>query len=155
MSDVTTTPIFTSSLVSTWEWATRLLGAFPQDILLLIARVSVASVFLKSGLTKIESWDVAVQLFEQEYMVPLLPPELAATIAATFELGASTLIILGLFTRLATLPLLGMTFVIEVFVYPDAWVDHLMWATLLLFILTRGPGLFSLDTMVRRVFIGR
>ena len=134
-----------------WRRATTLLGLFPQDLLLLIARVSVASVFLKSGLTKIESWDVAVQLFAQEYMVPVLPPELAATIAATFELGASALIIAGLFTRLATLPLLGMTFVIEVFVYPDAWVDHLMWATLLLFILTRGPGSVSLDRLLGRL----
>jgi putative oxidoreductase len=134
-----------------WRRATTLLGLLPQDVLLLIARVSVASVFLKSGLTKIESWDVAVQLFAQEYMVPILAPEVAATIAATFELGASTLIIVGLFTRLATLPLLGMTFVIEVFVYPDAWVDHLMWATLLLFILTRGPGAVSLDRLLGRL----
>ena len=139
-----------SGFAGLWSRVTAMLGAFPLSLTLLIARVSVASVFLKSGLTKVQSWDVAVQLFEQEYQVPLLPPELAATLAATFELGCSALLIVGLLTRLATLPLIGMVFVIEVFVYPGAWTDHLMWFTLLLLILTRGPGAISLDSLLGR-----
>ena len=84
-------------------------------------------------------------------MVPLLPPEIAAVISATFELSCSPLIVVGLATRLATLPLLGMTFIIEVFVYPEYWAMHLMWASVLLFLLTKGPGVFSLDHYVARL----
>ena len=80
-----------------------------------------------------------------------LPPELAAVMSATFELSCSALIVVGLATRLATLPLLGMTFVIEVFVYPEYWSMHLMWATVLLFMLTKGPGAFSLDHYAGRI----
>ena len=144
-------PMQSAGLISLWHRATGLLATFPLALILLIGRISVASVFMKSGITKIQSWDVAVQLFEQEYQLPLLPPELAATLATTFELGCSALLIAGLFTRLATLPLIGMTFVIEVFVYPDAWTDHLMWFTLLLLILTRGPGPLSLDHVLGRL----
>ena len=72
--------------------------------------------------------------------MPVFPPELAATLATTFELGCSTLLILGLGTRLATLPLLGMIATIQLFVYPDAWPEHLVWGSILLFLLTRGPG---------------
>jgi len=72
--------------------------------------------------------------------------------SATFELSCSALIVAGLATRLATLPLLGMTFVIEIFVYPEYWTMHLMWASALVFLLTRGPGVFSLDHYVGRLF---
>jgi putative oxidoreductase len=83
-------------------------------------------------------------------MVPLLPPAIAAMISATFELSCSSLIFVGLATRLATLPLLGMTFVIEVFVYAEYWAMHLMWASILLFLLTKGPGVFALDYYIER-----
>jgi putative oxidoreductase len=86
-----------------------------------------------------------VQLFADEYKVPVLPPDLAATMAATFELGCSALLVLGLATRAATLPLLGMIAVIQTFVYPHAYSEHLTWASLLLFLLTRGAGPWSLD----------
>ena len=138
----------TGGILSLWRRSSSVLEAFPLAILLLIGRVAVASVFLKSGLTKIASWEVALQLFRQEYQVPVLPPEIAALLATSFELGCSALLIVGLFTRLATLPLMGMVFVIEVFVYPDAWSDHLMWFTLLLLVLTRGPGPISLDAVL-------
>jgi len=88
-------------------------------------------------------------------MVPLLPPEIAAAWSAAFELSCSPLIVLGLATRLATLPLLGMTFVIQTFVYPEYWTQHLMWAAILLFILTRGPGPLSLDRFVARALLDR
>ena len=141
----------TGRIWSLWRHATTLLEAFPLGLMLLVGRVAVASVFLKSGLTKIASWEVALQLFRQEYQVPVLPPEIAALLATSFELGCSALLIAGLFTRLATLPLMGMVFVIQTFVYPDAWTDHLMWFTLLLLILTRGPGPISLDAVLGRL----
>jgi putative oxidoreductase len=131
--------------------AIALLDCFPPSILQLMFRVAIAAVFWSSGLTKIASWDTTIALFRDEYMVPLLPPELAAVMSATFELSCSALIVVGLATRLATLPLLGMTFVIEVFVYPEYWSMHLMWTTVLLFLLTKGPGAFSLDHYAGRI----
>ena len=133
------------------EW----LGRFPVAVLQFIFRFSIASVFWHSGMTKIASWDSTIALFREEYMVPVLPPEIAATLAATVELTGPVLLVLGLATRLATLPMLGMTFVIEAFVYPEQWIEHLMWAAILLFILTRGPGPLSLDDLVARAFRGR
>ena len=95
-----------------------------------------------------------ILLFANEYHVPVLSPQLAATLAASFELGCSTLIFLGLLTRLATLPLLGMVFVIQTFVYPENWVEHLSWAAMLLFLLTRGPGAISLDRLIKPWILG-
>jgi putative oxidoreductase len=141
-----------TSLALRLHQAIALLDHFPPSILQLMFRIAIAAVFWSSGLTKIASWDTTIALFRDEYMVPLLPPEIAAVISATFELSCSALIVVGLATRLATLPLLGMTFVIEVFVYPDYWTQHLMWASVLLFLLTKGPGVFSLDHYVGRLF---
>lgn len=122
-----------------------LLERFPLSILQFMMRISIGAVFFNSGLTKIQSWQPTVALFANEYKVPVLPPELAATLAATVELTCPVLLALGLATRLATLPMLGMTFVIEVFVYPEDWIEHLTWVSMLLLILTRGPGAISLD----------
>ncbi len=144
-----------TSLVARLEAAVEWLGRFPIAILQFIFRFSIASVFWHSGMTKIASWDSTVALFREEYMVPVLPPEIAASLAATVELTCPVLLVLGLATRLATLPMLGMTFVIEAFVYPEQWIEHLMWAAILLFILTRGPGPVSLDRFVARAFRGR
>ena len=140
-----------ASLAIRLHHAIAILDRFPLSILQLMFRVAIAAVFWSSGLTKIASWDTTIALFRNEYMVPLLPPELAAGMSATFELSCSALIVVGLATRLATLPLLGMTFVIEVFVYPEYWSMHLMWATVLLFLLTKGPGAFSLDHYAERI----
>ena len=141
-----------TSLAIRLHRAIALLDRFPPSILQLMFRIAIAAVFWSSGLTKIASWDTTIPLFRDEYMVPLLPPEIAAVISATFELSCSAMIVVGLATRLATLPLLGMTFVIEVFVYPEYWTQHLMWASVLLFLLTKGPGVFSLDHYVGRLF---
>jgi putative oxidoreductase len=89
-----------------------------------------------------------VQLFADEYKVPVLPPDLAATLATSFEIGCSVLLIAGLATRLATLPLLAMIVVIQIFVYPNAYSEHLTWASILLFLLTRGGGSWSLDRLL-------
>ena len=132
--------------------AMALLDRFPPSILQLMFRIAIAAVFWSSGLTKIASWDTTIALFRDEYMVPLLPPEIAAIMSAAFELSCSVLIAVGLATRIATLPLLGMTFVIQTFVNPEYWTQHLMWASVLLFLLTKGPGVFSLDHYVERLF---
>src|SRR5215470_8577733 len=136
------------------DGVTDRLGRFPLAILQLIFRFSIASVFFKSGHSKILSWDTTILLFANEYRVPVLSPETAATLAASFELGCSALILLGLLTRLATLPLLGMVFVIQTFVYPENWVEHLTWAAMLVFLLTRGPGPVSLDQLLARGLFG-
>lgn len=129
------------------------LARFPRPILELMARVAVGATFFKSGLVKIASWDVTVGLFADEYKVPLLPPEIAAYLGAAAELTCPVLIVLGLFTRLGAAALLGMTLVIQIFVYPENWAEHLMWATILLYLLTRGPGPISLDRPIaQRLF---
>jgi putative oxidoreductase len=105
-------------------------------------------VFFKAGLLKYSSWEFTVLLFQDEYKVPLLAPELAARMAMVQELVLPVLLFIGIGTRLATLPLFGMLLVIQVFVYPNAWADHLYWAGTLALILTRGPGVFSLDHLI-------
>jgi len=127
---------------------TGALGRLPLGVLQLAFRLAVASVFLKAGFNKLASWEITIQLFRDEYKVPVLPPEIAAAMATTFEIGCSALLIAGLATRLATLPLLGMICVIQLFVYPDAYSEHLIWASILAFLLTRGAGPFSLDRLL-------
>jgi putative oxidoreductase len=117
----------------------------PYAVLALPLRFAVATIFWNSAMTKLANWQTAVALFTDEYHVPVLPPELAAYLAVSIELTAPVLLVLGLLTRPAALVLLGMTTVIEVFVYPQAWPTHLQWAAMLLVLLCRGPGAFSLD----------
>ena len=124
------------------------LEATPLSIVQLLARLGVGAVFFKSGLTKIASWEFTLMLFRDEYRVPLLPPELAAHMATYAEHLFPILLVLGLFTRLSALALLGMTAVIQIFVYPDAWPTHLSWATLMLYLAGRGAGPVSLDHAV-------
>ena len=127
---------------------TDFLQRLPLPLLQLLFRLAIAAVFLKGGLTKTANWMLTVQLFADEYQVPLLSPEIAAMLSVTFEFGCSILLIIGLATRLATLPLLGMLAVIQTFVYPNAWSDHLTWGSILLFLLTRGGGAFALDRLL-------
>ena len=124
------------------------LERFPLSILQFAMRFGVGAVFFRSGLLKLDSWQFTVQLFRDEYRVPLLDPVLAAQLATGVELSAPLFLFAGLATRLATLPLLGMIIVIQVFVYPNAWSDHLMWASGLLLVLSRGPGVLSLDHLL-------
>jgi putative oxidoreductase len=132
-----------------------LLDRFPLAILQLMMRVSIGAVFWNAGLTKIASWQTTVVLFRDEYRVPVLPPELAADMATTVELTCPVLLFLGLAARLATLPMLAQTLVIAVFVYPEDWIEHLTWAAMLLFILTRGPGPVSLDRLLAPAILGK
>jgi putative oxidoreductase len=101
-------------------------------------------------LLKYQSWEFTVRLFQEEYRVPLLDPAVAARIAMVQELTIPILLFLGLATRIATLPLLGMIAVIQAFVYPNAYNEHLVWAAILVLLLTRGPGVFSVDHLIGR-----
>src|SRR5216684_6379139 len=132
------------------EIATDQLGRVPRSPHQLLFRLAIASVFLPAGLLKLASWESTIALFQDEYKVPLLPPILAATLATTFEVGCSALLIAGLATRLATLPLLGQILTIQLFVYPQAWHEHLVWGAILLFLLTRGAGTVSFDHLISR-----
>ena len=137
-------------LEALWQRAVSALDAL-QPAAQLAARLYVAKVFFLSGLTKIRDWETTLALFTDEYQVPLLDPALAARLATFVELGVPPLLFVGLAARLATLPLLAMIAVIQVFVYPNAWSDHLMWAAALLLVLTRGPGVVSLDYWIARM----
>ncbi len=121
----------------------------PHSLLALVNRIAIAGIFWLSARTKVDGWftvsDSAYALFREEYKLPLLPPELAAQMATVAEHVFPILLVLGLFTRLSALALLGMTLVIQVFVYPDAWPTHLSWAGLMLYLAGRGAGNVSLD----------
>lgn len=125
--------------------------AIPCNALLLVARLGIAAIFFLSGRTKVEGLltitDSARDLFETEYVLPLIPPAIAVHAATYAEHVFPILLVLGLFTRGAAVALLGMTLVIEVFVYPDAWPTHLSWAAILLPLIARGPGTWSLDRL--------
>lgn len=121
------------------------LEAVPWTILALPARAAGFAVFWRSGSVKLDDWQGTVALFREEYRVPALPPEFAAYLATAVELGAAVLLLFGLLTRLSALALLGLTLIIQVFVYPEAWPTHIQWLAFLLPLLARGPGDLSLD----------
>jgi putative oxidoreductase len=124
-----------------------------MDLLLLVQRLGIAAVFFQSGRTKVEGIftipQTTVDLFQFEYALPLLPPKLAAYMAAGAEHLFPVLLVLGLLTRLSATALLGMTLVIQVFIYPDAWPTHLSWAGLMLPLIALGGGRFALDQRLR------
>jgi putative oxidoreductase len=128
--------------------------ALPDSLLLLVARLGIASVFFLSGRTKVDGLltikPSTYELFRTDYALPVVPPEVAAHLATYSEHFFPILLVLGLFTRGAAAALLGMTLVIEIFVYPDAWPTHLTWAGLMLPLIARGGGAWSLDRLIRR-----
>ncbi|MFT4161003.1 MAG: DoxX family protein [Shinella sp.] len=135
------------------EQAIQALERIPNDLVAVIARLSIAGVFWRSGETKLDGWSVsdsAVYLFENEYRLPLIDPWLAAHLAAFAEHFFPVLLVIGLASRFSALALLAMTLVIEIFVYPDAWPTHGTWAVCLLFIAARGPGRLSVDALIAR-----
>ncbi|HEX2940331.1 MAG TPA: DoxX family protein [Rhodopila sp.] len=129
-------------------WLRAHLESIPYTILALPLRLAVATVFWNSGMTKLADWNATLALFSDEYSLPVLPPAIAAHMAAAIELTTPVLLILGLMTRAAAFVLLGMTTVIEVFVYPEAWPTHIQWAAMLLVLLCRGAGGLSLDQLI-------
>ena len=134
------------------ERAVGLLDGVPYTLLALPLRAAAATVFWNSAQAKLANWDTTIELFTDDYKVPLLPPEFAANMALGIELTMPVLLVLGLLTRAAALVLLGMTAVIEIFVYPQAWPTHIQWASILLVLLCRGAGSFSVDHWLWRRF---
>jgi putative oxidoreductase len=126
------------------------LDAIPYSLIALVARLATFFVFWRSGQVKLDDWAGTITLFQDEYKVPLLPPEFAAYMAAAMELGGSSLVLVGLGTRLVTLLLLGMVTVIQLFVYPMAWPTHIQWVAFMLILVARGPGRISLDALLFR-----
>ena len=146
------------------------LARIPDGAIAVLARLGIAATFWTSGQTKIEGLVLdpiggmvafgvprlapgTVDLFRDEYALPLLPPDLAAVMAAVAEHVFPLLLVLGLATRLSAAALLGMTLVIQLFVYPDAWPTHATWAAALVFLVARGGGACALDHLLapRRV----
>ncbi|WPC06819.1 DoxX family protein [Pseudomonas benzenivorans] len=160
-------PAHAAAPVRLIAWAIELCKLIPYGLVAFLGRFSIAAVFWKSGQTKIEGLAIdlvegsfefglpklsasAVPLFEHEYQVPLLPPELAASMAAFAEHLFPLLILLGLATRFSALALVGMTLVIQLFVYPGAYPTHGVWAAVLLMLAAKGPGALSLDHFIAR-----
>jgi putative oxidoreductase len=148
VSDHAAAPAIDSTGIE-WLDATRIwLARFPLSIIQLAGRIGVGATFFKAGLLKYQSWEFTVRLFQEEYRVPLLDPAVAARIAMVQELTIPILLFLGLATRIATLPLLGMIAVIQTFVYPNAYNEHFVWGAILVLLLTRGPGVLSVDYLI-------
>lgn len=162
MNTSVTSPRPASPIVSLPGSLINLFSRIPDSLIALIGRFSIAAIFWKSGQTKIEGlaidlvsgefqfgWphlsESAIELFRSEYQLPLLPPELAAPMAAFGEHLFPILILLGLATRFSSLALLIMTMTIQIFVYPDAYPTHGVWAAVLLVLIARGPGVISID----------
>lgn len=147
--------------------AIALLERIPDSLIALLGRFSIAAVFWLSGQTKVQGFtlnivsgqfsidnprlsDSVVDLFRDEYRLPIVPPEILAPMAAFAEHFFPALILIGLATRFSALALLGMTATIQIFVYPDAYPLHGVWATVLLVLAARGPGVVSLDALIAR-----
>ena len=145
-------PTLATRLRSSFIAVRSIVAALPFSFIQLAMRIAIGFVFFNSGLLKLKSFQFAVKLFEDEYQLPLLDPAFAARLAIVVEVGVPLFLFVGLATRVATLPLLGMIAVIEIFVYPQAWVEHLLWTSTLVVLLTRGPGAFSLDHLIKRHF---
>ncbi|MCX7164870.1 MAG: DoxX family protein [Rhodocyclales bacterium] len=144
-----------------------LLDRIPNSLIALLGRFSIAAVFWKSAQTKVQGFaidivngefqfgmprlsDSVVALFRDEYKLPLVPPEIAAPLAAVAEHVFPLLILVGLATRFSALALLVMTATIQLLVYPDAWPTHGVWAAVLLFLVARGPGVLAIDHLIAR-----
>ena len=156
-------------LVQCVQTVIRMMSSFPDTLLALVARFSIAAVFWLSGQTKVEGFklnfvsgefsfglprlsDSAVALFRDEYRLPLVSPELAAPMAAFAEHFFPVLLLMGLATRFSAFGLLVMTLVIEIFVYPDAYPTHGTWAAVLLYLIVHGPGRLSVDNWLEKRF---
>jgi putative oxidoreductase len=135
-----------------WLEAGRSLAErIPYSVLGLASRLAIASVFWRAGRTKVHGLSIREEtfvLFREEYRVPLLPPDVAAYMTTAAEHVFPVLLVIGFASRLSTLGLLGMTLVIQFFVYPSGWPQHILWIALLLQIIARGPGALSLDHLI-------
>lgn len=159
MREVTTAPAAPprsergSGLVRLVVSAIAAMDRLPWSVAALALRIFPAVVFWQSGRTKVEGLalkDSTFFLFEHEYALPLIDPALAATLATIAEHVLPVLLVIGLATRFSALALLVMTAVIQLFVYPGAWATHGLWAAAFLALIAKGPGVVSLDHLLRR-----
>jgi len=145
-------------MISLVRRAIGLMESLPYSFIALLGRLAIGLVFWNSARTKVEGWDIfhvndnTLALFTDEYKLPVIPPYLAALMAQLAEHTFSILIIIGLATRFSALALVGMTLVIEIFVYPDAYVLHGTWATIFLMLIKFGAGQFSVDQLISKAF---
>jgi putative oxidoreductase len=154
MSNITWPPSLPSGRIAELPArALALLERVPVVIPQLLFRSGMGLVFWRSAQSKLASWDTTILLFQEEYRVPLLPPEIAAYLATTVELTTPILLVFGLATRLGAAAMLGMALVIQLLVYPQNYPDHLLWAGPLLYLILRGPGVLSLDHLIRKRFL--
>ena len=133
------------------EQGRNLAERIPYAVIALAARLAVADVFWRSGQTKVSGFSIREEtfyLFREEYKVPLLPPDLAAYLSTVGEHVFPILLFLGLASRLSALGLLAMTMVIQLFVLPGGWPEHILWLSLLALIIARGPGAISIDHLI-------
>src|SRR6202035_1358456 len=144
-----------SPIIVLVERAIGLLDRVPYWFLALPLRVGAAAVFWLSAQAHLASWDTTLEQFAEDYQVPLLPPDIAAYMAVGIEVTTPILLVAGLLTRVSALVLLGMTTVIEVFVYPLAWPTHIQWAAMLLVLICRGAGRLSVDELIYRNWLSR
>ncbi len=166
-SDRTAVASSQTGIAGPLAWATSLFARIPHSLVALLARFSIAAVFWNSGQTKVSGFalnivtgefalgwphlsDSALALFQDEYKLPFIAPAIAAPMAAFAEHFFPLLLLIGLATRLSALGLLGMTLVIQLFVYPGAYATHGTWAALLLYLVSQGPGAFSIDHLIAR-----
>ena len=132
-------------------WARRV----PSSPIELGMRLAVGATLFRSGMNKLQSFDTAIALFRDEYRLPLLPPELAAYMGTAVEVSAPVLLVFGVFARLGAAALLVMTLTIQFLVYPENWPEHLMWASILAYVLRNGPGALSIDRLIAFRLFGR
>ncbi len=130
------------------------LDRVPYALLALPLRFAVATIFWNSAMVHLANWDTTLELFDTDYRLPILPPLPTAYMAIAIELTAPVLLVIGFLTRPTALVLLGMTTVIEVFVYPLAWPTHVQWAAAMLVLLCRGAGVLSVDELLKRNLLG-
>jgi putative oxidoreductase len=153
MSDAILARTRATSLPVQWLLKLRIcLEAVPYSVLAVPLRLGVAWIFWNSAQVKLINWERAVQQFADEFRVPLLPPDVAAGMTLVIELACPVLLVLGLFTRFAVVVLMGMTLVIQIFVFPEAWPTHLQWFAMMFVLLCRGAGAFSIDHLLWRRF---
>ena len=129
-----------------------LFDRIPYWLIALTARIALAQVFWSSAQSHLANWDTTLYLFANTFNVPLLAPDTAAYLAVAMELVMPPLLVLGLATRFAAWALFGMTLVIEIFVFPEAWPTHIQWAAMMLMLMGRGAGMLSVDALILRWF---
>ena len=156
---MTTAPAYSvpieGSLIQRLDSLRSTARGFPLSLLEFGMRLAVGATFFRSGMLKYQSFDTAIALFRDEYRLPLLPPELAAYMGTTVELSAPVLLVAGVFGRIGAAALLVMTLTIQFLVYPENWPEHLMWGSILAYVLSRGAGKLSIDRLVAFNLFGR